>query len=66
MQKGVPRILQNSQENTCAGVPLLMKRTSRLQLHLRKTASQVLSYEFCKNFQSTFFEEHIPTAASFI
>ena len=45
------KILQNSQENTCVRVSLLIK------LH-------VFSYEFCEIFKNTFFYRTPPVAAS--
>ena len=44
---------QNSQENTCAGVYLFLKNTP----------TQVLSYKFNENFQSSFSSENRSLAA---
>ena len=59
MKKGVLRISQNSQENTCVKVSGL--RTATL---LKKRLAQVFSCEFYEIFKNTFFTEHLWTTAS--
>ena len=54
IKKGVLRILQNSQENTCVRVNFIKK----------ETLAQVFSCEFCKISKNTFFTEHHWTTAS--
>ena len=49
VEKVFIEILQNSQENTCARVPFLIKLQSlRPATLLRKTLAQVFSCEFCE------------------
>ena len=56
-------ILQNSQENTCARVPFLIKFqafTPQVYNFIKKeTVEQVLSCEFCEISKKTFFTEHV-------
>ena len=54
MEKGVLKILQNSQENTCARISFLIK------LHF------LFSCEFCEIFKNIFFVEHLWTTASIL
>ena len=59
------KILQNSQENTCAKVSFLIKlQAPNLQFYLKKTPAQVFSREFYEIFTSTYFVEHMRTIAS--
>ena len=51
------KTLQYSQENICVG------GSSGATL-LKKTLTQVFSYEHCEIFKNTYFEEHLRTAAS--
>ena len=55
MNKVFLKISQNSQENTCAGVSLLIKL---------QTLAQVFSSEFCIFLKAFFFSEHLWTTAS--
>ena len=48
------KILQNSQENTCARASFLIK----LQFIKKQTLAQVFSCEFCELFKNTFFIEN--------
>ena len=43
------KMLQNSQENTCARVNFIKK----------ETLAQVFSCDFCEIFKKTFFTEHL-------
>ena len=58
-KKGFFKMLQNSQENTCARVSFLIKLQAK-----KETLAQVFSCEFCNIFKNTFFTEHLRTAAS--
>ena len=61
--KSIP---QNSPENTCFGVPFLIKfQAWGLQLFKRETSTQVFPGEFCKIFNIIFFREHLLAIASF-
>ena len=35
-----------------------------LQVFLKKSSTQVLSYEVCETFKNTYFEEYLQTTAS--
>ena len=59
------KILQNSQENTCARVSFLIKLLVwGLQLCLEKTPAQVFSCEFSEISKNTFFTEHLQATTS--
>ena len=59
------RILQNSQENTCARVPFLIKfQASAFNTNKKEILAKVFPCEFCKNFKTTFFPEHLWRTAS--
>ena len=59
-KKGVPKISQNSQENTCARVAFLIKLQADACNFIKKvTLAQVFSCEFCEIFKNTFFMEHL-------
>ena len=59
------KILQNSQENTCARVSFLIKlHTPGLQLYWKETLVQVFCCEFCEISRNTLFAEHLWTTAS--
>ena len=47
------RISQNSQENTCARVSVLIKLLAALKI---ETLVQLFSREFCENFKTTFLK----------
>ena len=49
-------ISQNSQENTCARVSFLAKKSNFIK---KETLAQVLSCEFCEISKNTFFTEHL-------
>ena len=54
------KISKNSQENTGAGVPFLMKLPKACNIIIQKeNLEQVFSCEFCKVFKNTFFIEHL-------
>ena len=57
------KISQNSQENTCARVSLLIKLQA-WDSNLIKT--RMFFCEFCKIFKNTFFTEHLQTTDSVI
>ena len=58
-------ISQNSQENTCVRVSLLIAlQTWGLQRYQKESLAKVLSCEFCKIFMNTFFTEHLRATAS--
>ena len=51
---------QNSQENICARLSVLIKfQVWDLQIYLKKTLAQVLSYALSENFKINFFIEHL-------
>ena len=54
------KILQNSQESTCAESQSLRPAT----LLKKETLAQVFSWEFCENFKSTLFTDHLQKTAS--
>ena len=60
------KISQNSQENTCVGVSILIKFTCLRPATLSKkdTPTQVFSCEFSEFFRTLFFSEHLRTTAS--
>ena len=48
------KVLQNSLQNICLGVSLLIKLQAQyLQLHQKETPAQVFSSEFCEIFKNT-------------
>ena len=69
-------ILQNSQENACARVSLLIKLQAwglsflvklqpwGLQVYKKETVEKVFSSEFYEISKNTLFAEHLPTTAS--
>ena len=59
-------ISQNSQENTCARVSVLIKlrRAQTSNLIKKETLVQVISCEFSKISKNTFFAEHLWTTSS--
>ena len=52
--------MQNSQENTCAGV-FYLNKFAGLQpaIYLTETPAQVLSCKFCETFSNTFLTKHL-------
>ena len=52
------KISQNSEENTCVGVSILINlHTSALQLYQKKeTSTQLFSCEFCEFLRTPFFQ----------
>ena len=59
-------ISQNSQENTCARVSLLIKLQASRNFIKQETLPQVFSCEFCETSKNTFFTEHFRTTTSVI
>ena len=57
------KISQNSQENACARVFLLIKWQAQAFIK-KETLAQVFSCEFCEILKNTFFIEHLWTTAS--
>ena len=53
-----PKISENSQENTCAGVLLLIKLQASCNFLKQETPTQVFPCEFCKTFWSNLFTGH--------
>ena len=53
------KISQNSQENTCARVPLLIKKPQACNFIETETVAQVFSCEFCKISKNTFLTEDL-------
>ena len=54
------KILQNSQENTCATFSFLIKlQASGLQHYLKRDFGTGVFCEFCEIFDNTFFTEHL-------
>ena len=49
------KISQNSQENTCVRVSILMKMQTSGNFIKKGALAQVFSYEFCEIFMKTFF-----------
>ena len=59
------KILQNSQENTCARASFLIKLQAWVCNFIEKdTLIQVFSCEFCEISKNTFFKEHLWTTPS--
>ena len=59
------KILQNSQENTCARVSFLIKLQSSVCNFVKKDIlAQVLPCEFCEISNNTFSTEHLRATAS--
>ena len=56
------KILQNSQENTCARVFLI--KAEACNFIKKETLAQLFSYEFGEISKNTFFTEHLLTTAS--
>ena len=63
-KKGVLRISQNSQENTCVKVSFNKVAGLRPATLLKKRLAQVFFCEFSEIFKNTFFTEHLWTIAS--
>ena len=54
------KISQNSQENICARVSFFIRLQAEACNFIKKeNLTQVFSYEFCENFNNTFFTEHL-------
>ena len=65
MKKVFLKLFQNSQENNCARVPLLIQlQVEACNFIKNDTLTQVLSCEFCEILKNTFFTEHFWTTAS--
>ena len=60
------KILQNSQENTCARVSFLLKLQATVRTFMKKeTLAQVFCCEFYEIFETNFFTEHLWVTACF-
>ena len=54
------KISQNSKENTCSRVSILIELQAEVYNFIKKeTLAQVFSCEFCEIFKNTFFIEHL-------
>ena len=54
------KTFQNSQGNTCARVPFLIKfQASACNINKNEILAKVCSCEFCKILKATFFPEHV-------
>ena len=54
------KILQCSQENTCAVFTFSYScRAGGLQWYYKEIPTQVLSCQYCEIFKNTYFEEHL-------
>ena len=53
------RILQNSQEETCAGVFFYKAVVLNVELIQKETPAQVFFWDFFENFKNIFFKEHL-------
>ena len=62
--KKVLKILEISQENTCAGVFLVKLQVFSQQVFKKETPTQMLSCEVWETLKNTYFEEHLLTTAS--
>ena len=61
------KIFQYSQENTCVGISFSWScRPSGLQLYWKGCLTQVFSVNITKFIIKTYFEEHLPMAASIL
>ena len=61
------KMLQNPQENVCDGVLFFNKFACEIELFYnftKRVLSQVFLSEFCKIFQTNFFQEHFGMTAS--
>ena len=64
-EKAFLEMLQNSQENTCARVSLLIKFLAEACSFIKKkTQAQMFSCEFWEISKNTFFTEHLWATAS--
>ena len=54
----ISRILQHSQENTCAFNKVIKKETC-LKLYEKQAPTQMFSCEYCKICKNNYFEEHL-------
>ena len=65
MQKMFLKISQNSQENTCVGVPSLIElQIQGLHFINKETSTQVFSCEFWEIFKNIFLTKHLRARAS--
>ena len=65
MKKVFLKILQNSQESTCARVTFLIKLQAEACNFIKtETLAKVFSHKFCKIFKNTFLHRTPPVAAS--
>ena len=64
-EKVLLEISQNSQENTCARVPFLIKLQAEVCNFIKKeTLAQMFSCEICEISKNTFFIENLQVTAS--
>ena len=63
MKKGVPKISQNLQENTCGRISFLTKLQA-CNFIKKDALAQEFSCEFCEIFKNTFFTEHLWVSVS--
>ena len=57
------KISENSQENTCAGVPLLIKLQVSCNILEKETQAKVFLCEFCETFKGNLSTEHLCATA---
>ena len=53
------KILENSQENTCAGIPLLIKLQVSCNILKKETQAKVFLCEFCETFKGNLSTESL-------
>ena len=60
------KILQNPQQNTCVRGSIFLKRCEPTTYYFvgKETLVQVVSYEFCKFCNNTYFVEHMRTVVA--
>ena len=64
-KKGLLKISQSSQENTCVRVSFLIKlQVEACNFIKKQTLAPVFSCEFYQIFKNNFFTEHLSTTAS--
>ena len=63
IKKGVPKISQNLQENTCGRISFLTKLQA-CNFIKKDALAQEFSCEFCEIFKNTFFTEHFWVSVS--
>ena len=53
-------------KHLCWSFFLIKFRPRGLQFYYKEDSTQLFSCEYCENFKNTYFEEHLPMAASVI